>query len=78
MISKTIFLKGMDDVKDVVAAATKMPFDIDMVSGVYIVDAKSLLGIISLDFSKPIRVDIFATEEQAQPFLSHLAKYAAS
>ena len=48
-----------DDVKRFVAIANRYPYDIDLCSGRYVVDAKSLLGIFSIDLSKPIRMTIY-------------------
>ena len=38
------------------------PFDVDLTSGRYVVDAKSIMGIFSLDLSSPIKVEIFSDE----------------
>lgn len=53
-----ISLKSINDVKDFVNIVNKYDFDVDLSSGRYIVDAKSIMGIFSLDLSKPIRVEI--------------------
>ncbi len=42
--------------------------DIDVVSGRYVIDAKSILGLFSLDLSKPIEVIIYGTEHDAEKF----------
>ena len=52
-----IMLKSINDVKDFVNIANKYDFDIDMTSGRYVVDAKSIMGIFSLDLSKSIKVE---------------------
>jgi phosphocarrier protein HPr len=54
----SILLKSITDVKDFVNISNKYDFDIDLTSGRYIVDAKSIMGIFSLDLSKPIKVEI--------------------
>jgi phosphotransferase system HPr-like phosphotransfer protein len=51
-------LKSINDVKDFVNIVNKYDFDVDLSSGRYIVDAKSIMGIFSLDLSKPIKVEI--------------------
>ena len=56
-----ISLKSIDDVKDFVNIANKYAFDIDLTSGRYVVDAKSIMGIFSLDLSKAIKVEIQAS-----------------
>ena len=48
-----IMLKSVQDVKDFVRIVNDFPFDIDLSSGRYIVDAKSIMGIFSLDMTKP-------------------------
>jgi len=53
-----ISLKSINDVKDFVNIVNRYDFDVDLSSGRYIVDAKSIMGIFSLDLSKPIRVEI--------------------
>ncbi len=57
-----ISLKSINDVKDFVNIVNKYDFDVDLSSGRYIVDAKSIMGIFSLDLSKPIRVEIQADD----------------
>ena len=49
-----------DDVKKFVAIVSRYPYDIDLRSGRYVVDAKSLLGIFSIDLSKPITMTIYS------------------
>ena len=53
-----IVLKSINDVKDFVNIVNKYDFDVDMTSGRYVVDAKSIMGIFSLDLSKPIKVEV--------------------
>ncbi|HHW30233.1 MAG TPA: HPr family phosphocarrier protein [Clostridiaceae bacterium] len=60
-----ILLRSINDVKDFVNIANKYDFDIDLVSGRYIVDAKSIMGIFSLDLSKPIRVEAHTNDCEA-------------
>lgn len=54
----TIQLKSINDVKDFVRLVNDFPYDVDLTSGRYIVDAKSIMGIFSLDLTKPIEVEI--------------------
>jgi phosphotransferase system HPr-like phosphotransfer protein len=53
-----ILLKSINDVKDFVNIVNNYDFDIDLSSGRYVVDAKSIMGIFSLDLSKPIKVEL--------------------
>ncbi|MCX7709895.1 MAG: HPr family phosphocarrier protein [Clostridia bacterium] len=54
-----ILLKSITDVKDFVNIVSKYDFDVDLSSGRYVVDAKSIMGIFSLDLSKPIKVQVY-------------------
>ena len=49
-----ISLNSIDKVKSFVNEITKYDNDFDLVSGRYVIDAKSIMGIFSLDLSKPI------------------------
>jgi hypothetical protein len=53
-----ILLKSINDVKDFVNIANRYEFDVDLTSGRYVVDAKSIMGIFSLDLSKAIKVEV--------------------
>ena len=55
-----ISLNSIDKVKSFVNAITQ--FDFDLVSGRYVIDAKSIMGIFSLDLSKPIELVIHAED----------------
>ena len=50
-------LATINDVKSFVNIVTKYDFDVDLVSGRYAIDAKSIMGIFSLDLSKPIKLE---------------------
>jgi len=56
----TVLLSSINDVKAFVNVVTKYDFEIDLTSGRYVVDAKSIMGIFSLDLSKPIDLAIHA------------------
>lgn len=62
MKSFNIVLKSINDVKDFVNIVNKYHFDIDLSSGRYVVDAKSIMGIFSLDLAKPIKVEVHADD----------------
>lgn len=55
-----ISLNSIDKVKDFVNTVSKYDADFDLVSGRYVVDAKSIMGIFSLDLSQPIDLNIHA------------------
>ena len=58
-----ICLNSIEKVKSFVNDITKFDVDFDLVSGRYIIDAKSIMGIFSLDLAKPIDLNIHAEEE---------------
>lgn len=69
-----ISLNSIDKVKTFVNDITKFQADFDLVSGRYVIDAKSIMGIFSLDLSKPIDLNIHA-EEDVQEIIDVLAPY---
>ena len=62
MQAVTISLTQVSQVKDFVDLVNQFPFDVDVVSGRYTVNAKSMLGIYSLDLSKPLQVLIYSDD----------------
>lgn len=69
----TVSLNAINDVKEFVNKMTKYDFDIDLVSGRYAIDAKSIMGIFSLDLSKPI--ELHAHTEDASAFKEDIKKF---
>ena len=69
-----ISLNSIDKVKSFVNALTKFDTDFDLISGRYVIDAKSIMGIFSLDLSKPIDLHIHE-EGDAEDILTVLAPY---
>ena len=53
-----LLLSSINDVKDFVNIVSKYDFDVDLTSGRYVVDAKSIMGIFSLDLSKNLTLNI--------------------
>lgn len=62
MKSVTIRLNYAEEVKTFVNTVNRYPYEMDLRSGRHVVDAKSILGIFSLDLSKPISLDIYSDE----------------
>ena len=56
MYETMVELKAIDDVKNFVNTVMLFDYDIDLVSGRYAIDAKSIMGIFSLDLSKAIKL----------------------
>ena len=70
-----ISLNSIDKVKSFVNDITKYDYDFDLVSGRYVIDAKSIMGIFSLDLSKDIDLNIHAEGEEAENVLQVLKPY---
>lgn len=71
-----ISLNSIDRVKSFVNELVRYSdVDFDLVSGRYVIDAKSIMGIFSLDLSKPIDLNIHADDGEMEDILSHLAPY---
>lgn len=70
----TLMLDSIDRVKSFVELVSRYPFEIDLISGRYTVNAKSIMGIFSLDLSKPIELNIHANDG-AEEVLATLQPY---
>lgn len=56
MTKLNLKLETINDVKEFVNAVTMCDYDVDLVSGRYSIDAKSIMGIFSLDLSRPVEL----------------------
>ena len=65
MNSVQISLNSIEKVKSFVNDIARCEADFDLVSGRYVIDAKSIMGIFSLDLSKPITLNIHADDTTA-------------
>ena len=70
-----ILLSSINDVKKFVNIVSKYDFDVDLISDRYVVDAKSIMGIFSLDLSKSIKVEIHSDE--CDDFIAELKEFEA-
>ena len=73
MASVTIRLNSIGEVKEFNRIAATVPGDVDLHSGRYCVDAKSIMGIFSLDLSKPIKMEIHSDDCDA--FLKEIQRF---
>ena len=62
MKSVNIKLSLAENVKTFVNMVNRYPYDMDLRAGRHVVDAKSILGIFSIDLSRPIRMDIYSDD----------------
>ena len=74
MKSVKININSIDKVKAFVNVVTRFDNDFDLIAGRYVIDAKSIMGIFSLDLSKPIDLNIHA-EDGADEVLEILKPY---
>ena len=70
-----ISLNSIDKVKAFVNEISKFDCDFDLVSGRYVIDAKSIMGIFSLDLSKPINLNIHAEGAALDAILAVVQAY---
>ncbi len=70
-----ISLNSIDKVKSFVNEISKFDCDFDLVSGRYVIDAKSIMGIFSLDLSKSIDLNIHADGEALTEVLAKIEPY---
>lgn len=75
MQTVTISLNSIDKVKSFVNDIAKFDFDFDLVSGRYVIDAKSIMGIFSLDLSNPISLNIHAEGKELEEAMNSLTPY---
>ena len=69
-----ISLNSIGKVKSFVNTITQFEYDFDLISGRYVIDAKSIMGIFSLDLSKPIDLAIH-TDENLDDILEIIKPY---
>ena len=62
MKTVTIRLSRVENVNKFVNIVGRYPFDMDLRAGRHVVDAKSILGIFSLDLSRPITLEIYSDD----------------
>ncbi len=74
MIKMNISLNSIDKVKTFVNLINAYDYDFDLISGRYVIDAKSIMGIFSLDLSKPIELTVY-TEEVSAELMDALKEY---
>ncbi|MBQ9232828.1 MAG: HPr family phosphocarrier protein [Lachnospiraceae bacterium] len=76
MLAVKISLNSIDKVKSFVNDISGFNAEFDLVSGRYVIDAKSIMGIFSLDISKPIELHIH-TENEEEDIMAAIKPYIA-
>ena len=70
-----IILSNIQDVRDFVNIVVLLEYEVDLAQGRYLIDAKSIMGIFSLDLLSPITV--IAHTEYADDFFAKIEKFKA-
>lgn len=73
MCEKTVCFQHIDEIKEFVNAACRCDFDIDIINDRLTIDAKSILGVLSLEYNKELCVRY---EQQDLEFENVLGKFA--
>lgn len=73
MIKKTVHFEAITDIYDFVAIVTKHPYEVDLTSGRYVIDAKSIMGIFSLNLLS--NIDLIIHADKADDLLKEIDKY---
>lgn len=66
-------INTINDVKNFVSIVSRCDYDVDIVSGRYAIDAKSIMGIFSLDLSKELTLNIHS--DNCEDFLEEIKGY---
>lgn len=75
MTERKIKLNSIDDVKEFTSLANSKTYELDLISGRYAVDAKSIMGIFSLDLTKTLTLKLHGSDEECQEFLEDAEKF---
>lgn len=70
-----VLINSIEQIKDFVNDTGKIKADLDLVSDRYVVNAKSIMGIFSLDLARPVQLYIYAEDGQLEEALTVLEKY---
>ena len=70
-----VSLASIEEVRQFVNAATRSPCEVDILSGRYVVDAKSIMGLFSLDLSQPVQVKVHGSDADRAAFEQSVAAF---
>ena len=76
MNKKIVVFQSPDDILEFVKKVEKYPYNMDMKCGKYIVDAKSLMGLMNLGFAKEIELKVY--EDECDDLFKEIEKYVAA
>lgn len=75
MIRKSIKFSTANDIKEFVNVTMTQRFDIDLIAGRYVADAKSILSVFGLDLDSEVTLGIHASEEEAAAYLERISRH---
>ena len=75
MKETSIKLTNIQDIREFVNQVILLEYEVDLIQGRYVIDAKSIMGIFSLDLLSPIKV--VAHTDCACEFFEKIEKFAA-
>ncbi|HEX3037722.1 MAG TPA: HPr family phosphocarrier protein [Oscillospiraceae bacterium] len=75
MQTSTIMLSSIEAVKKFVTLTNQYDFVINLATDKYKIDAKSIMGVFSLDLSKPVTVEVDTANEGAANFLAEIKQF---
>ncbi len=70
-----IQLETMEKVKKFEAIAVEIGAEVDLTSGRYVIDAKSILGVFSMDLTKPLKLVVHAPDEEAAEIMEAFREF---
>ena len=73
MVKESIVLSSIESVKKFVSITTKYDFQINLTTDKYKIDAKSIMGVFSLDLSKPVTLEV--ESDAAAEFLAEIEQF---
>lgn len=62
MLHLKIKLSMISEIEEFISEVNKIKDDVDLIKGRYIIDAKSIMGLMSLDLSTPVEIAIHSTD----------------
>ena len=70
-----VSLASIEEVRQFVNAATRSPCEVDVCAGRYVVDGKSIMGLLSLDLSHPVTVRLHGSDGEQEAFRQAVAAF---
>lgn len=78
MYTATLLLDGIDKVNRFAHIAVSKKYDIDLLSGKYIVNGKSIMGIFSLDLTKPVTMNAYPDNDEIGTLPEEISEFLLS